>query len=191
MRSPQWDITPAPSLNSDCDAGVWVAGFPGWWRHSAFGLDWKSVLLLQIWHQLHGLRRKMCRFQITPCLGRSYNSSAGSSTLNHSSSDQRLCFCVFSEENLSWTYLNLLAVMVIYSEWWSAAAASGQRRCREVFWESEPVTVRKQAQRCVSTLMAFNQPLQIGKNVELRKWVRSKRMAFRRRKSYFSRELQN
>lgn len=36
----------------------------------------------------------MFRFQITPCLGRSYNSSAGSRILNHSSSDQRSRFCV-------------------------------------------------------------------------------------------------
>lgn len=35
------------------------------------------------------------------------------------------------------------------------------------------------------SLMGFNQPLQIGKNGELWKWGRSKRMAFRRRKSYF------
>lgn len=37
------------------------------------------------------------------------------------------------------------------------------------------------------SLTGFNQPLQVGKNVELRKWVKSKRIAFRQRKLFFLR----
>lgn len=48
-----------------------------------------------IWHHHCGLRRKVFRLQITPCFGSSYDSRAGSSTLNHSSSDWRSCLFVF------------------------------------------------------------------------------------------------
>ncbi len=85
--------------------GVWVAG----------GVTRLSVWIgnqfyCSIWHQQYGLRREAFRFQITPCFGGSYDSSAGSSTLNHSSSDQRSCFFVVLEENPSWSYFNFNAL---------------------------------------------------------------------------------